>query len=273
MQPDVNIQSVYEEVLKNRAEIRNFIEAVEARLLIKLEEVHRRVTNLETENTYLKKQIEFLDRENRKNNIAIFGLKHPNDTLVNETFVCKELNRLLGVQLKEADIANVLPLGKREKCPLRIKLVNYQKKNIIFKNCSKLKGTKLSISNDLTIEQQKEHKILRKHLVLAKLDGHENAKIKGNNLIVDETSYSIEDLKKIEAADDDKKVNRNSAPPTPLRSETNDKHNQRQSRKPDEKKQDNTSKQICTEAKKTPTTIPGKVKSRYSTRSGSTSKK
>lgn len=272
MQPDINIQTVYEEVLKNRNEIRNFIEAVETRLLVKLEEVNRRVTNLEVENTLLKKQIEYLDRENRKNNIAIFGLNHRKDTQVNESFVCNELNRFLGVQLKETDIANVFPLGKTEKCPLKIKLVNYQKKNIIFKNCNKLKGTKISISNDLTIEQQKEYKILKKHLVLSKLDGHENSKIRGNRLIVDETIYSIEDLKKIETADDVIKVSTNSAPPTPSRSTTIERDNQPENKK-EEKKQNDTPKQTATGVKKTPTAVPPKVKSKYITRSGSTSKK
>lgn len=267
---DINIQTVYEEVLKNRSEIRNFIEAVETRLLIKLEEANRRVTNLETENSLLRKQIEQLDRENRKNNLAIFGLNQHKDTQINETFICKELNSYLGVSVKESDIANVLPSSKKENCPLRVKLINYQIKNLIFKNCHKLKGTKVSISNDLTLEQQKEHKILRKHLTLAKLDGHRNSKIRGNKLIVDETIYCLDDLKKIEEADETK-ATRNSAPPTPSRPTIND--SQRDNKRQEDKRINDSPKQNSAGKKKTPLANSSKSVTKYLTRSGSSSKK
>ena len=56
--------------------------------------------------------------------------------------------------------------------------MTYLKKDQIFKNCSKLKGTKIIISQDLCIEDRKDQKLLVQHLREARSQNHQ-AKIKG----------------------------------------------------------------------------------------------
>lgn len=53
-----------------KAEFKSIIEASEARILLKIEDVKQRVSILEKENTNLKNKIESLERANRKNNIS-----------------------------------------------------------------------------------------------------------------------------------------------------------------------------------------------------------
>lgn len=130
---DVSLENIYDEILKNRTEIKSIIEASETRLLLKLEEAHHKIINLESENTFLKNKIESLDRENRKNNIAIFGLLQPKESTLNEENLCNQLNTLLGLNLRETDIANLYPPSKNIRGPIRIKLTNNHKKNNISK--------------------------------------------------------------------------------------------------------------------------------------------
>lgn len=271
---NINIQNVYDEVVRNRSEIRSFIEASESRLLLKIEEANQKILNLENENHHLKKQIEYLDRENRRNNLAIFGLNKPVNTDIDEDFICGELNKFLDIGLKTSDIANILPIGKKEACPIRIRITNYHKKKIIFKNCYKLKGTRISIANDLTGEQQTDQKILKKHLVLAKLGGKQNCKIRGSKLIVDDTVFDIEDLRKLEEGEQNEKTIRNSAPPTSSRSTECRKPNNTIT---EEKKYNHIPKQVTTTPKsqqqnKTSAAVLPKQSSHYRTRSGSSTK-
>lgn len=265
---EISLQNLYDEILNNRTEIRNIIEASEARLLLKLEEANRKILHLEEENLNLKNKVEFLDREIRRNNIAVFGLNKLQNSEINENFICKELNRVLGTNLRESDICNIFPLGKTEKCPVRIKLRNHQQKREIFKNCYKLKGCRLSITNDLTIEQQKQHSILRRHLTLTRLDNRKSI-IRGNKLIVDNITYSVEDLLKVEEDKESKtRSNTNSAPPTPTRAAGA----VTQENKIEEASRNNDTHEKSLGNKNTPRQKQIQT-ARYKTRSGSTSKK
>lgn len=267
---EISIQNLYEEILNNRSELKHVIEACEARILLKLEEANRKITHLEEENACLKKQVEFLDRENRRNNIALFGLKKPQNSTINENYVCEELNRLLGTNLRESDICNIFPLPKTEKCPVRIKLCSHQQKREIFRNCFKLKGCRVSIANDLTVDQQREHNILRRHLTLTRLDNRKSV-IRGNKLIVDNIIYSAEDLLKI---DDPKETkihkNTNSAPPTPNKPATS---TETRENKAEETLKNNETLKKTASIKKTPTAVTQTHPIKYKTRSGSSSKK
>lgn len=92
--------------------------------------------------------MELSKRSQNKNNIILFGLKKKND----EILVCKELTRLLDIRLEESDINDFFPLGRTENCPIKVELISYLKKRLIFKNTKKLKGTGVSITNDLTLQ-------------------------------------------------------------------------------------------------------------------------
>lgn len=69
--------------------------------------------------------------------------------------VRKDLNKLLKVNPRESDIVNIFHSKNLKKCLVIVKLINQQKTKEIFRNCYKLKGSKLSKTNDLTIEQQR----------------------------------------------------------------------------------------------------------------------
>lgn len=156
------------------------------------EELNRK--SIEFENKYkdLRVKYEKLERELKKNNIIIFGLTAPVDNL--EEFIRDSLNNLLGIKLLPGDISNAYSIGKqKEKRPIIVKLVTYFKKQEILKKLKKLKNTGVSIAQELSLEEQRENKILRQSLKKAR-SKNLNAFIKNNKLIINGESYTASQL-------------------------------------------------------------------------------
>lgn len=76
-----------------------------------------------------------------------------------------------------------------------MKLTKFQKRKI-FNNSHKLKGTGVPVTKDLTIDQQKHRRILRRHLTLTRLDNRKSS-IRRNKLIVDASVYKVEKNKEV----------------------------------------------------------------------------
>lgn len=206
----IEIKQIYEEILKSRNEIKRTIEASEVRLLLKIEQLTNSLRDLERENSELRSEVEILKREGKKNNILVFGLNTENKD-INANYICKELKSLIGIELKESQLNDTYPLGTSNNRPVKIEFTSYLTKKTVLKNCSKLKGTSISIVNDLTPQQRHERKILRKHMTLAKQD-NKTCYIKNNKLYVEEIVYTVEDLLQCEIP---QKPKINSAPSTP----------------------------------------------------------
>lgn len=206
---EITTRQLYEEIVRNRSELKNSIEASEARLLMKIESLNNKIRTLEKEKLELSNKVELLERESKKKNLVIFGLNR-NPREVSAASICREIKQLLNVQLIESDISNIFTLGNVENSPIKLELVSYLKKREILQNCHKLKGTKTYIVHDLTEKQRSDNKILRTHLHQAR-EHTKDSYIKGNRLYVNSIEYKVEDL----LYEEDSKQKNNSAPPTP----------------------------------------------------------
>lgn len=166
---DISLKLLYDEIIKNRNEIKNKIEASETRLLMKIEETANRLKLVESENCMLKEEIEILKRNNKKNNLVIFGLKQQKTEITSE-YISHKFKELLNVDVREPDLNDLYTLGNSNDSPIKVELTSQLKKKEIIKNCHKLKGTNITIAHDLTLQQRTENQILRKHLNQAKQD-------------------------------------------------------------------------------------------------------
>lgn len=97
-------------------------------------------------------------------------------------FICDTMKDLLEVDLVLSDISDIYSLGRSEKSPIKLELVSHLKKRDILQNSKELKGSKIYISNDLTKKQREECKLLRKHLIRARIDTTDLCYIRGNKL-------------------------------------------------------------------------------------------
>lgn len=209
------IEMVINEIKLTKQELKSIIEAVEVRITLKIEDINRRLSKVEKQNQLFEEKIEQLERKSKENNIIIFGLKHPAQN-ISVDFITSEFRRLIEVDIQELDIKNFYALGKTETAPIKVEFVSILKKNSILTNSKKLKGTNITISNDLTIKQREENKTLRKHLNLARQDENTNCFIKRNKLYVNNKIYSVKDLEQSEErVETAEKSKINSAPGTP----------------------------------------------------------
>lgn len=209
---EITITHLYEELIKTKIELKSAIEAGEARVVLETELLKNKIKHLEKENQNLRNKVEQFDRNNRKNNILIFGLERQSKEVPVES-IKSELKNLLDIDLKENDISNVYYLGNQERSPIKLELVSFLKKSAILKNCGKLKGTKISIINDLTEFQREEYKSLRQHMHRLKNPSNQ-CFIKANKLYINNKPYSIEELEEKYNAEKEKPK---SLPATPSR--------------------------------------------------------
>lgn len=162
----------------------------------KIQDLEIKVCELESENFNLKRKFKYLEESTKKNQIIVFGLKEETEDFL-EKRVLKLFCGTLSVNIQPQNIDNIYRIGKKgnnTSRPIIIRFVRFLDKQLILKNLSKLKGTGISITNDLTPEQQEDQKILYKYYKIAKSKEFA-AKINKNQLVVNGESFSIKDLK------------------------------------------------------------------------------
>lgn len=231
--PNGEVLKLLREIAAQNNEIKQDIKEIKRELVKHTEtigELKNKINVLELENSEIKKELRITQRKIKKNNIIIFGL--PDDEELDVKTQVKALAaNSLGVTLEEIEIDNVYRIGTKKVNKPRaviVELVRNIKKQEIFKNVTKLKGTGIIITNDLIPEEIEEKKVLVRHLKLAR-EKQYNATIKNNKLVVNGETYTCEDLKNIDAENISEFYCRHvphsgssSAPATPTITETPD---------------------------------------------------
>lgn len=190
---------------------------------VKVQELEDRVVELESEKSYLRERVRHFEEFERKNQVVVFGLDEREDDSLEERTL-EIFSRVLSVNVKSQDLDNIYRIGRRTEDRIRpviVRFVRLLAKNQILKHLSKLKGTGITIINDLTFEQQQDKKLLYKYFKIAKSKNFQ-AKIIKNCLLVNDNSFTVTELR--EASEEtftDFFINKkqlftnNSAPATP----------------------------------------------------------
>lgn len=224
-----NIKKQNDEITKQNVEINANIKEIKTDLSKQTEEINniiKKVSVLENENLDLKKKLLVAEQKIRKNNLVIYGVEeNENADIISVTI--KIFSTKLNVEINPLDINNIYRVGiksENKRRPVIVELVRYIKKQEIFAQVAKLKGTGISLAHDLTPEEREEKKILYSHYKAARAKNY-LAKIRKNTLYVNGDPYTYEDLKNKELGDiiqDQEKSNNiiavyetNSAPATP----------------------------------------------------------
>lgn len=231
------MEKLFEELVLVKQELKSAIEASEVRLQLKIESYNGKIRNLEKENQNLRRKVEILERNTKKNNIVVFGL-HKGKEEFSVDNICNKLNSHLGVRITRADINDTYLLGRSQNCPVKVEFISNLTKINVLRNCNKLKGTGVTISADLTKVQQQNHKILRSYLKKLRETGEEGCYIKGEKLYRNNIGYTAEEILEIEETIETVEPTKvSSAPPTPSRTTvTEDKREEYGTHKNTEKK-------------------------------------
>ncbi|CAH1115826.1 unnamed protein product [Psylliodes chrysocephalus] len=202
-----NSKKLIDVMESNKTELKNALSSCETRLQSSIELESKKVRDLEEENFKLKNKVEQLEITLKRNNIIIFGLKKTNNT-INLNFIIDIINKLFDISLIDSDISNFYSLGRDLNAPLKIEFCSYLKKKSILLNSNKLKNTGVFVADDLTELQRAQYKQLKEYLLKYMEEG-KHCFIRGNKLILENTSYSLDDLDSLKTQKID------SAPSTP----------------------------------------------------------
>lgn len=179
----------------------------------KLEHIMSDNAGLREENQRLKAQlsqqgklIESLDREMRRKNLIIKGVRDKDEE--NREGAKEETEKILqkiGVNINMAtEIDEIKRLGKyREgrQRPILIRLTTGNGKMRILQKSKELKGTNVWIEEDYTKETQEERRRLIPHLKEARRQGF-RAQLRHDKLLIDDKIYEAKELEEIELASD-----------------------------------------------------------------------
>lgn len=216
IEENISLKDLLLQIKNSKDEIKNWVSATEVRLLLEIQTLKNKNEVLEKENEILKERLERTEQYCNKNNIIIFGL-NKSKTLSAE-YLCEEINRLMKIQIEPREINDYYTLGKVGNSPIKVEFISYQSKKYIYQHTKELKGTGVSIANDLTLKQRQELKKLKSFLIEVRSKYSEKSYLKGNKLIIGEKSYTLEELEK----SSEKVQTINSAPSTPTISYRNE---------------------------------------------------
>jgi len=188
----------------------------------KIEELQTVTQKLQAENTELRKRIVIQDEIIKRKNILVFGLEETENSL--EQVVLDFLSIKLQIKITSNELDDFYRIGDKtsnKRRPILIKFLREKTAKQVLKHAKNLKGSGISIAQDLPLEKRTEKKILYDFLKVAK-EKKFSAKIQHNKLHINKDVYTIETLKHLDKQSFlEPIVNKatlfpnNSAPPTP----------------------------------------------------------
>ena len=121
------------------------------------------ISTLKSDNKELLARVDRLENETRKNNAVFFGLPEESEGENIIDTVKSFANKMLSIVLHDNDVATSYRLGKNKgKRPILVSFNTQKIKLDIMKAAPKLKGSKMSISDDLTPKARAAKKLLLK---------------------------------------------------------------------------------------------------------------
>lgn len=157
----------------------------------KLEELKSANETLNKKVTELEKRLDMQETHRRRKNIILFGA--PDNTNVYD-YLRNLFTEKLKISVSIMDtIEKAYRFGKADsKRPIAIQFISERKKIEVMRQAHLLKGTKIQFSDDLTLEERKQRKIV----VAAQKEAKKlsiNAKIRHNGLLIgkDLVDYTV----------------------------------------------------------------------------------
>lgn len=204
MADDQTIKNFMEKILDEVRQTRNSIEELKTsvdELKHELADEKKRTEKLSKTIALQQEKIEKLENRERSRNIVVRGLpEKPNETHKDlEENIITYLNEKIETDLNinDIDLAKRLGRSTNKNRPVLIKFCTTKKVYEVLSNTKKLKGESVSVSKDYTKKVLAERYALRKYLLIARGKG-KKAVLRDNQLLIDNTTYRVDETEKIE---------------------------------------------------------------------------
>lgn len=181
--------------VNGKTETLNAVRELSEKFETEMATVNEEISELKKSNDELREKVDQLENANRKNNIVVFGLPEVvNNDPVNDitTLAQENLNVVINIEdIEQAYRIGTTP-GRR---PLLVSFSKYKSKLSIMENVYKLKGSLISINDDLTPKAR----AIKKRLVKCAREARDcgfNVKIRDNGLIINGNKISLDVVSK-----------------------------------------------------------------------------
>jgi len=180
-----------------RKELKLEIHDSKTSIMQQLGSIQTKVDQLEAENTQMKKEVqecqktlEYWEKRMRMKNLVLTGVEEAaGENTINMT------NEILQSHLGVAEkietafrIGRPKPQGSR---PIKVIFFTTETRNRVLKEAKKLKGTKIYLNPDLSLDELKKNEVLRKFKREAEQEGKMTYYRKGK-LYIDDQPYGVE---------------------------------------------------------------------------------
>jgi len=165
----------------------NIREVIKEEIAEQFSNLEKAVEMIDTEVQAVKKSLQFIENSAKKCNIVVLGLpENANEDAANRHEAIRNLAK--SIKIGDIDYSEAVRLGKfsnQKPRPLLIKLLRYRDKIQIKMAAKNLKGTKIYIKDDLTVEERHVEGILRKKKrEIMDVDRESRCRIRGGKLLV-----------------------------------------------------------------------------------------
>lgn len=145
-----DIKAIIQETIKELFQSDEFISTVLKKVNEKIELLEQKIHSYEEKINTLDVKVDNLQQQEKIRNICIYGLQEENNEKLDEKVLklfCEKVN----VETRAQNIIKCYRIGnnKTKARPVIVKFEKIEHKNLIFKNCKNLKGSKIVVAEDL----------------------------------------------------------------------------------------------------------------------------
>lgn len=192
-EPSEKVDKIYDAILSFREEVKRDMKEMRESVEEKIDGVKVNITNMELKLENQDKRIGLIEREKRKRNVIVYGIEEQVDEKWSDlkVKVVGFLNNKLNIITNMNEIDDFFRMGKKcpnKSRPIMLKLTTYWKKLEIIRSTGRLKGTKIFLDHDLSIEEINEKKKLIPTMLNFRKSG-QHAVMRGSQLYVNGSLY------------------------------------------------------------------------------------
>lgn len=148
-----DIKRMMEEFFKGETFLQIIENAVANAVDKKVREMEEKVQNLADENEILKETINDLEQYGRRNNLRIYGLNKNKVNKIEEIDLEKEVVKEINLKMRSTIVSNQIEACHyldKNKSSVIVRFGSRKTRDFVFSNKKLLKGTQISIAEDLT---------------------------------------------------------------------------------------------------------------------------
>lgn len=217
--PGPPMEEMLNQLLSGQKEIQKRLDAMELKLknvealASNVKELSSKVSGLEKTVRILENKLVDLEDRSRRNNVLVFGIaEKPGETTddLKQSVVEGVFKTMMGVQVSSTE--RIHRVGRKQSArprPVVLRLMDYREKDLIFKNCFKLKGNTISVSEDFSaVTRQKRKKLWDSAAEIRKAGG--KVRLTYDKIKINDVLYQWDDAQKRMTAVGNRDDNENS---------------------------------------------------------------